>query len=454
MLVFFAVAVALISLFLFARQALFASARSEVEQLASAAAAQVDVSLHQQMTGPELAGTQAHLRALAPLVTFHKATRNLMYVYTVVLRNDKPYFVLGTDYLYRVKGDELPPDAIMQPYLGNDPNLARALREGRLLSNASLVHEKHRSYLSAYAPFFDAKGTLVGVLGVDMWARDVEMRQQRLDIGFLMLMLLNGLSAWLIASVLRALQRREHAQHQLHENLELARDAGDRASNAAALAAVVAHEFSQHLTVASGHMEMARNNVDEAAAAQLTHAQNALTHAADAVDQMRTLAGNNFSTLDSMRLTDLLRRALDRLQRRGLETSRVVVPDMSVTSAALVDATRVTAALAHLIRNALEARPDTPVRIEILPSAMTGSEWHNVYGASPPQSVAILISDFGQKLTPELLQKFGTPFYSSKGLGYGLGLAVVKGALASMPGALQIGRKADRTLTQLILQAA
>ena len=42
------------------------------------------------------------------------------------------------------------------------------------------VQEALRSYMSAYAPFYDAQGEFVGVVGIDMWVRDFDERLARI----------------------------------------------------------------------------------------------------------------------------------------------------------------------------------------------------------------------------------------------------------------------------------
>ena len=42
--------------------------------------------------------------------------------------------------------------------------------------NREPVKEVLRSYMSAYAPFFDSRGQFVGVVGIDMWVRDLQAR--------------------------------------------------------------------------------------------------------------------------------------------------------------------------------------------------------------------------------------------------------------------------------------
>jgi signal transduction histidine kinase/CheY-like chemotaxis protein len=159
-----------------ARAAQLDAVRTELKQLASAAATLVDGDGHRLLKSQAQAGSPEHLSLLAPLVKFHKATSDIIYVYSAILDNDRIYYVLGTDYLFHVDGDSLAPDPIMTPHDTRDPTLRRALERHETTVDEEPVQEAVRSYMSAYAPFFDSHGVFVGVIGVDMWVRDFDAR--------------------------------------------------------------------------------------------------------------------------------------------------------------------------------------------------------------------------------------------------------------------------------------
>jgi signal transduction histidine kinase/ActR/RegA family two-component response regulator len=150
--------------------------RSELLQLARVAATQVDGDEHRTMKSNAQAGSPEHLKMLEPLVAFHKATTDVIYVYTAILQGEQIYYVLGTDYLYRAVEDGLPPDPIMTPHNTPDPALRHALVFHEPAVNEQPVQETLRSYMSAYAPFFDSKGEFVGVVGIDMWTHNLDAR--------------------------------------------------------------------------------------------------------------------------------------------------------------------------------------------------------------------------------------------------------------------------------------
>lgn len=190
-----------------ARASLLASTQSEVLQLARAAAALVDVEALREVRSPADAGSAAQLRVLTPLVRLHRAVQDIMYLYIAVLRDGDIYFQTGTDALYRVPEDDLPPDPIMSRYPGSDPQLREALTRRVETVNPAPVREMRRSYLSAYVPLRDATGGFHGVLGMDMWAHHLDARQAQLDRAA-------WLSAALIAALMAAAAVLRFRQHQ------------------------------------------------------------------------------------------------------------------------------------------------------------------------------------------------------------------------------------------------
>jgi signal transduction histidine kinase/ActR/RegA family two-component response regulator len=159
-----------------ARDAQLKAVRTELKQLARVAATLVDGDRHRLLKSQAQAGGADHMSLLAPLVKFHKATSDIIYVYTAILQNNRIYYVLGTDYLYRIDGDSESPDPIMAPHDTLDPTLRRALERHEVAVNDEPVKETVRSYMSAYAPFYDSQDRFVGVAGVDMWVRDFDAR--------------------------------------------------------------------------------------------------------------------------------------------------------------------------------------------------------------------------------------------------------------------------------------
>jgi signal transduction histidine kinase/ActR/RegA family two-component response regulator len=185
--------------------------RTELAQLARVAATLVDGDRHRLLKSQSQAGSPDHLSLLAPLVKFHKATSDIIYVYTAILDKNRIYYVLGTDYLYRVEGDSQMPDPIMAPHGTSDATLRHALEQHEVTVDEEPVKEAVRSYMSAYAPFYDSQGRFVGVAGVDMWVRDFDTRVgaiRRAGIGaFAVVAMLSVLAGFLVFRLSRTASR-------------------------------------------------------------------------------------------------------------------------------------------------------------------------------------------------------------------------------------------------------
>ncbi len=185
--------------------------RTELKELARVAATLVDGDRHRLIRSQAQAGSPDHLALLAPLVKFHKSTSDLIYVYTAVLDKGRIYYVLGTDYLYRIDGDAETVSPIMEPHDTWDPTLRRALERHEVAVNEEPVKEAVRSYMSAYAPFYDSQGRFVGVVGVDMWVRDFDARIgaiRRAGVGaFAAVAMLSVLAGFVVYSLSRAARR-------------------------------------------------------------------------------------------------------------------------------------------------------------------------------------------------------------------------------------------------------
>jgi signal transduction histidine kinase/ActR/RegA family two-component response regulator len=194
-----------------ARQSQLDAVRTELVQLARVAATLVDGDRHRLLKSHSQAGSADHLSLLAPLVKFHKATSDIIYVYTAILDKNRIYYVLGTDYLYRVEGDSEMPDPIMAPHDTLDATLRRALEQHEVTVDEEPVKEAVRSYMSAYAPFYDSQGRFVGVVGVDMWVRDFDARVgaiRRAGIGaFAVVAMLSVLAGFLVFRLSRTASR-------------------------------------------------------------------------------------------------------------------------------------------------------------------------------------------------------------------------------------------------------
>lgn len=87
------------------------------------------------------------------------------------------------------------------------------------------------------------------------------------------------------------------------------------------------------------------------------------------------------------------------------------------------DPSRLREALLNLVANAIEAsRPGGEVDVEVRPA---------------PDAAEIVISDAGRGMTPEVLRRVGTPFFSTRDDGAGLGVVLARAAVDQHGGSMR-----------------
>src|SRR5690348_3702125 len=152
------------------KQARFKVLRSHVAEMAQAAASVVNGDLHRQLIdnySPEL-----YERALEPLVKFHSAEPEIFYVYTMVEREGRTYFVLDTANSPQLKTPHtLRGSKYMEEFESlstePDPDWLQRIARGETYVYPSFQNDEYGWFLSGHTPIFDSQGRYSGFVGVD-----------------------------------------------------------------------------------------------------------------------------------------------------------------------------------------------------------------------------------------------------------------------------------------------
>ncbi|MFN8061041.1 MAG: ATP-binding protein [Vicinamibacterales bacterium] len=447
-----------------AYEAQWQALRSELSQLSASAASQLDGDLHRRLVDPSQRGSAEHLQALAPLVAFHAATRDLLFVYTAVLHDGHPAFVLDTSFVRPAPGDDLPPDQIMESYTGHDEDLRASLAEERAVVNERPVAENGTAYVSGYAPFFDRAGGFVGVVGVDMRVDAVEarlapLRRAMAGLGIVAFALSVGVGAVVLRArrtAAAALDRDRAASKVIAEArdaaLSHAREAEAATRAKDAFLAATTHELRNPLSAIIGYTDLliedAQSTGLETMILDLRRVRGAAQHLSgvvnDILDYGRIEAGRvelSPTPVDLRRLVDeALALLANPAQAKAVALGATI--DADVPSTVVTDPLRLRQVLVNLVANAVKftERGSVSVRVSTVYSATASYLSFAVTDTGigiDPDRVSALFERFVQA-DASISQRFG---------GTGLGLAVSKGLVELLGGAIDVESEPGRGST-------
>ena len=139
----------------------------------SVVASFVDGDLHRQFISQDQEQSSEYKIAMKPLINALRSDSSIAYVYTLILKDNKVYFVLDPTTEGDKNNDGLDDKShIMQPYSEASPVVIRALKEHIRIALQEPVTDRWGSFMSAYVPVYDSHGKFVCILGIDIRAQN------------------------------------------------------------------------------------------------------------------------------------------------------------------------------------------------------------------------------------------------------------------------------------------
>jgi len=219
---------------------------------------------------------------------------------------------------------------------------------------------------------------------------------------------------------IRDLTERQQAELRIHD-LQSVLAHVQRVSEMGTLATSLAHELNQPLTAIANYVETANDLLENPTADAIETVREAL--AESAAQSVR--AGQIVRRLRDFIARGETERRIESLQRLVTEASALALVgagehnlevDVRLdpqTDRVLVDRIQIQQVLLNLMRNAIEAMADSPVRRLLI----SGEK-------EPGGLVRVTVADSGPGLTDEVATTLFEPFHSTKAGGMGLGLSI------------------------------
>jgi signal transduction histidine kinase len=228
-------------------------------------------------------------------------------------------------------------------------------------------------------------------------------------------------------------------QQRTQQQLRFNQDALNRAFRLRTMgefAAALAHEINQPLTAMANYARLAKHAaeaqpVDSVAAAEAADRAIAqVERAAEVVRRLRDFIRLGHSETAAVPVAGLIEEAQSHcraeLERQGMRLEVRVEPELP---AVVVDVLQIEQVVINLVRNAGEALAEA--------GRYDGKVWIEAQ-RGPTGLVLIRVRDNGPGFDPELADRAGTPFTTTKQDGMGLGLSLARSVIEAHGGSLSI----------------
>jgi PAS domain S-box-containing protein len=224
------------------------------------------------------------------------------------------------------------------------------------------------------------------------------------------------------------------------------------------MAGGIAHKFNNALTGISGNIELLKYSFpDNPAVTRYSEAVfRSVQEMSALVQQLLAYARGGKYQPRVQSLIPLVKEVARMLPAGGenrIEIQSVLSPE---TPPVEVDADQLRTVLLAIVNNAVEAvETDGCIRIETFPAALTETAAEAFAGLAPGAYAALSIADSGKGMTEETMSRVFEPFFSTKFIGRGLGLAAAYGIIKNHNGYIYIDSEPGHgTTVHILLPAA
>ncbi len=203
------------------------------------------------------------------------------------------------------------------------------------------------------------------------------------------------------------------------------------------LSAGMAHDFNNLLQVINGNLELANLTAGKTPAGEpIRRAQRATMQAGKLTQQLLSFARKQRLEHKRVNLNGLVVEFSDMLVRtlgKDVELRLDLRPGLPACS---LDPTYLEMALLNVVINARDAMPGGGV--VTVGTAIVSEARRAASRLAPGEYVAVCVRDEGEGMAPDVVKRATEPFFTTKGLGTGLGLAMVHGFVQQSQGRLEI----------------
>ncbi|MEN6349226.1 MAG: ATP-binding protein [Syntrophomonas sp.] len=206
----------------------------------------------------------------------------------------------------------------------------------------------------------------------------------------------------------------------------------DRLALVGEMAVNIAHEIRNPMTTIRGFLQIMKENEDYSSECDFFNIMiEEIDRANSIITEFLSLARNKLVELKQNNLNSIIKNVFPLLQVNANAFDETIVLDLEDMPNLLLDEKEIRQLLLNLVCNGLEAMPaGKTLTIRTFPAA---------------GEVVLSIQDQGHGIAPDIIDKLGTPFFTTKEQGTGLGLAICYGIAARHNAKIDIESNAGGT---------
>ncbi len=238
---------------------------------------------------------------------------------------------------------------------------------------------------------------------------------------------------------LTAARRAEEEKLKLEAQLQQAQ----KMEAIGALAGGIAHDFNNILSAIIGYTELAAlNDASAACAAELNQALIAANRAKDLVKQILAFSRQTDEERAPVKVGAVVKEAIKFLRATIPSTIEIKIRIPEASGAVLANSVELHQIIMNLCTNAVHAIGEHGgvLEVDVQNIEIDQTQKKDFIELDTGAFVRLSVKDTGYGMTPDVLERIFDPYFTTKekGVGTGLGLAVVHGIVAKSGGAIKV----------------